>query len=131
MSRRMKYRIRAPIVVTCLYNGIPETITVPVDRVFDGDSLKRRCHLNDDGIAWAVHDWLYKTHAFDVKTDDTQTMIDNRWSADEIMYSLLKLEGYKFYGNFLQSADVLTAITLDRAWVATNENHYVRKRVPW
>jgi hypothetical protein len=125
-TKGMKYRISRPIVITCLYNGKPESVTVPVDRVFDGDSLKRMLCLADDGIAWAVHDWLYNTHAFDTKHDGTTTAIDTRWPVDELMYALLLLEDYKWYGKSLQLADTLAAMTLDRAWHAVNDNSFVR-----
>jgi hypothetical protein len=125
-TKGMKYRIKRPIVVTCVYNGKPESVTVPVDRVFDGDSLKRKLRLEDDGIAWAVHDWLYNTHAFDTKGDGTTTVIDKRWPVDELMYNLLVLDGYNFYSKLLQMADGLAAITLDRAWHAVNDNAFVR-----
>lgn len=125
-TKGMKYRISRPIVVTCLYKGKPESVTVPVDRVFDGDSLKRMLCLEDDGIAWAVHDWLYNTHAFDPKQDGTTTAIDTRWPVDELMYALLAIEGYKLYGKSLQLADTLAAMTLDRAWHAVNDNVFIR-----
>ena len=125
-SKNMRRVIRKPIVVTCMYNGNMETITVPMNRVFDGDSLKKLFCIKDDGIAWAIHDWLYHTHAFDKRSDGTTTQINLRWPVDELMYSLLILEGYKVYGKCLQSLDVCMIGVLDRAWDATNKNTFVR-----
>jgi len=124
-GRRMRHIIREPIVVTCVYNGKPETITVPVDRVFDGDSLKNLFCINDDGIAWAIHDWLYNTHAFDTKSNGTTTVIDMRWPVDELMYSLLIIEGYTIYGRCLQSLDMCVVGELDKAWEMINDNTFV------
>lgn len=124
-SKGMRQIIREPIVVTCVYNGNTETITVPVDRVFDGDSLKCLFSIQDDGIAWAIHDWLYNTHAFDTKSDGTTTRIDRRWPADELMYALLILEGYTVYGRCLQYLDGCIIRRLDRAWDQISDNNFV------
>jgi hypothetical protein len=124
-SKRMRNIIREPIVVTCMYNGSIETITIPANRVFDGDSLKYILCLEDDGIAWAVHDWLYNTHAFDTKLDGTTTLLEHRWPVDELMYALLIAEGNALYGRFLQTADICVIAQLDRAWDRINDNTFV------
>jgi len=112
----MRYRTLKNIVVECIYNGSLETITVPVDRVFDGDTLKSWLYMASEGIAWVVHDWMYYTHAFDTKPDGTTTKIENRWSVDELMYILLTIEGSPRYAYFLQTFDSLVRWVLDHYW---------------
>jgi len=70
----------------------------------------------ENGIAWAVHDWMYYTHAFDTKPDGTTTKIENRWSVDELMYILLTIEGSPRYAYFLQTFDSLVRWVLDHYW---------------
>lgn len=124
IGTHMKYRISKPIVVHCVYNSKQETVTVPVDRVFDGDSFKRMLYLQDDGLAWAVHDWLYHSHAFDTKPDGTTTTID-RSVVDEIMYSLLVLDGSVVYAKLLQLGDGFVAAILDQAWDKQTDNVFI------
>jgi len=113
-SPGMLYCTEEPTQVSFLHNGQRELVTIPIDRVFDGDSCKRICGLGNHGSAWVVHDWLYaKPH-----TVDSGVELWDRKHADELMYELLSHEGvvHMLYASLLRLFDSMVSTTLDRAW---------------
>jgi hypothetical protein len=119
-DRSMLYRVEENIQVSFLYNGKRELVTIPCGSVFDGDSLKRKFGLNSCGIAWVVHDWLYR-HPHQL---DSGVELFDRKHADEIMYELLSHEGVgsMVYASVLRMFDSVVATTLDRAWYTDNSH---------
>jgi hypothetical protein len=113
--RGMLYCIEEPIRVSFMYDGRREVVTVPAGRVFDGDSLKRLMGFGSSGIAWVVHDWLYRVpnHVLDSGIE-----IRDHRHADEIMYELLGHEGviHMVYASILRLFDDTISSTLNRAW---------------
>jgi hypothetical protein len=122
--RNVIYEIMQDIQLSCIYNGKTEYITCPAGRVFDGDSLKRMLNIENDGIGWVFHDWLYFSHAFDMSENGTQTSIphENRWIADELMYEIVRLDGYSSYAGFTKRFDLFVGPMLDTSWNFITEN---------
>jgi hypothetical protein len=122
--RGMMYRIEESIQISVVYDGRRDVVTIPIGRVFDGDSLKKVCGYRSTGIAWVVHDWLYTSpHAM-----DSGVILYDRKHADEIMYELLSYEGVvpMVYASILRLFDSTISTTMDRAWdTVTDSNVYV------
>jgi hypothetical protein len=114
----MVYEIMQDMQMSCRYNGKTEYITCPAGFVFNGDTLKQILSIENDGIAWVFHDWLYTSHAFDVRADQTQTQIprDRRWVVDEVMYEMLKTDGYVRYAWMARRFDAVVDRILYKAW---------------
>jgi hypothetical protein len=105
--------IEESVCVSCMYNGKREYVTVPVRRVFDGDSLKRLFGIDSTGISWVVHDWLYATpHAFDSGT------VCTRAHADAMFYELLSQDGvvHMVYASLTHTFDRTVSHVLTSAW---------------
>ena len=54
-------------------------MTCSAGSVFTGDTLKSILNIENDGVAWVFHDWLYNEHAFDVRPDGTQKLCQVQW----------------------------------------------------
>lgn len=123
----MIYEVMQDLQLSCLIRGRREVVTVEAGHVFNGDSLKLRLNLENDGIAWVFHDWLYNVQAFDVRVDGTQTVIQrqDRWVADELMYELIKLDGYVGYSRLTRTLDLFIGAILNTAWDAHGPTGYM------
>ena len=117
-SPGMLYEIMQDMRLSCMYHGKTEIVTCPAGSVFNGDTLKYILNIENDGVAWVFHDWLYNEHAFDVRPDGTQTTIpsENRWVIDELMYSIIKLDGYLLYARIAKTFDTIIDGILNNAW---------------
>jgi hypothetical protein len=122
----MLYEVMQEMQLSCRYQGKMEYITCPTGCVFNGDTLKQMLNIENDGVAWVFHDWLYTSHAFDVRIDGTQTIIprDHRWVTDELMYTIIRTDGYVGYARMLQQLDAYANSILYNAWdhVDTHSN---------
>ena len=116
------YEIMQDCQLSCMYKGKTEYITCPAGRVFDGDTLMRLLNIENDGIGWVFHDWLYFSHSFDRCADGTQTLIP-RWVADELMYDIIHIDGYSNYARFTKHYDIFISSILNTAW------NFITKRV--
>ena len=121
---RMMYEVMKDVQLSCVYDGRTELVTCPAGCVLDGDSLKKMFNIENDGIAWVFHDWLYYSHAFDVRADGTQTKIPRhrRWVPDELMYNVIKMDGYTTYSWFTQRFDSLASSVLNDSWDYSPKN---------
>jgi S1-C subfamily serine protease len=131
-SPGMLYEIMKDLQMSCMYRGNKEIVTCPAGRVFNGDSLKYILNIENDGVAWVFHDWLYNKHSFDVRVDGTQTTIDrdHRWVIDELMYSIIEIDGYVLYARIAKTLDTIIDGILYNAWgdgsnYIKNDSHYV------
>ena len=111
-----RYRTRHPVVVTCVYHGRRETVTVPAQRLFHGDAFKELLRLPSTGVAWLVQDWLYGTHAFARRADGTTTAITHRRTVDELTYRILALDHQTSYADMLRAGKPFFAHALDTYW---------------
>jgi hypothetical protein len=114
----MLYEIMKTMRLSCVYKGKTELVTCPAGSVFNGDSLKYILNIENDGIAWVFHDWLYTSHAFDIREDGTQTTIphENRWVVDELMYTIIEIDGYVCYARSAKALDTIIDRILHNAW---------------
>jgi hypothetical protein len=121
---RMVYEVMQDLQLSCMYRGKTELITCPKGYVFNGDSLKQVLSIENDGIAWVFHDWMYTTHAFDVRDDGTQTLLsrERRWVVDEMMYTMIESDGYVAYAWIAKKMDTLISGSLDAAWDTASQN---------
>ena len=126
------YEIMQDCQLSCMYKGQTEYITCPAGRVFDGDTLMRVLNTENDGIGWVFHDWMYFSHSFDMRADGTQTVIppDDRWVADELMYEIIRIDGYSSYAGFTRRFDVFISRMMNTVWNCitkdeTKSNFYV------
>ena len=131
-SPGMLYEIMQDMRLSCMYKGKTEIVTCPAGCVFNGDSLKYILNIENDGVAWIFHDWIYQTHSFDVREDGTQTLIprEKRWIVDELMFSVIELDGYVLYARIAKTLDSIIDGILYNAWGHVEHKHdcsYVKK----
>lgn len=71
----LMYETMQDIQLSCLYDGCTELVTCPAGVNLNNDSSKKIFRIENSGLAWIFHDWLYYSHTFDVRDDGTQTRI--------------------------------------------------------
>lgn len=128
----MIYEVMQEMQLSCMLRGRREVVTVKAGHVFNGDSLKLLLNLENDGIAWVFHDWLYTTQAFDVGENGTQTVIprEDRWVTDELMYEIIKLDGYVGYSRLVRTFDFFVGDALNNAWDSHGPTAYILPTMP-
>ena len=120
--RGLIYCTEESIKISFLLDGQREQVTIPKNRIFDGDSLRQYFGMDSYGNAWVVHDWLYSIP----HTTDSGTVLTHRKHADEIMYELLSNDGVcnMVYASLLRLFDSLISTRLDRAWETVVDRTY-------
>jgi hypothetical protein len=101
MKLSTKFMIQQIQVRVTYGDNISRVVTVPKTALFNGDSLKlliktylkslptqlSTSWLDDWGIAWCIHDHLYRVQMWD---DGTAIPRKARWMVDDIMFHLLE-----------------------------------------
>jgi hypothetical protein len=110
----MLYCTVQPIEISFLHEGRRQHVTIPINVVFHGTSLKQWFGVDSYADAWIMRDWLYtKPHAL-----DSGLLITSRKCVDEIMYEQLSHDGVcgMVYASLLSMFDCLVTTTLNQAW---------------
>jgi hypothetical protein len=109
----MLYEIMQDIQLSCVYNGRTETVTCPASCILNDDSLKTIFKIENCGLAWIFHDWLYYSHAFDVRADGGHTQIAYQGIVHGLIDTIIKMGEYT---PFVRRLDTFAVEQLNAKW---------------